>query len=632
MSSLDEIRQTRIKKLEALKKSGVNPYPADSKRELSLGEAAANFDALEKSKEEKWVAGRIMSIRGQGAIIFITLYDGTGSFQGLLKKDVLGEEKLNFWNEVTDIGDFVELRGTFFKTNRGEKTLEARDWRMLSKSLRPLPEKWHGLVDVEERYRRRYLDILMNPELHDLFIKKARFWDATRSFLKKEGFLEVDTPTIEVTTGGAEARPFKTHHNDFDLDVFMRISVGELWQKRLLAAGFPRVFEIGRVYRNEGSSPEHTQEFTGMEFYAGYMDYRQGMEFTEKMIKEVAEATFGTLQFETHGHRVDLSEPWEKIPYVDTVKKMIDIDVLSATEKEMMKKLDELGVKYEGANKERLTDSLWKYCRKQIVGPAWLIDVPKLVSPLSKAKPENPLLTERVQLILTGAEMTNGFSELNDPIDQEERFEVQKKLIEGGDEEAMMPDDEFVEMLEHGMPPAFGFAYGERLFTFLADKPLRETQLFPLMKPEGQRAPAKNKKTMMAVAVLAKDAKMEPWQELNTVAHLTAAFGARVGRGDLFTRDTIATKDDKRIKLNIKNAIMIKTASSGKELKELLSKAKEEKLEVDEFTREMIETTSDKKVVEITASKNFEEIEYLGVLVYGPKDAVEKLTGDFKLY
>ena len=632
MSSLDEIRQTRIKKLQALKKSGVNPYPADSKRELSLAEAAANFDALEKSKEEKWVAGRIMSIRGQGAIIFITLYDGTGSFQGLLKKDVLGEEKLNFWNKVTDIGDFVELRGTFFKTNRGEKTLEARDWRMLSKSLRPLPEKWHGLVDVEERYRRRYLDILMNPELHDLFIKKARFWDATRSFLKKEGFLEVDTPTIEVTTGGAEARPFKTHHNDFDLDVFMRISVGELWQKRLLAAGFPRVFEIGRVYRNEGSSPEHTQEFTGMEFYAGYMDYRQGMEFTERMIKEVAEATFGTLQFETHGHKVDLSEPWEKIPYVDTVKKMIDIDVLSATEKEMMKKLDELGVKYEGANKERLTDSLWKYCRKQIVGPAWLIDVPKLVSPLSKAKPENPLLTERVQLILTGAEMTNGFSELNDPIDQEARFEVQKKLIEGGDEEAMMPDDEFVEMLEHGMPPAFGFAYGERLFTFLADKPLRETQLFPLMKPEGQRTSAKNKKTMMAVAVLAKDAKMEPWQELNTVAHLTAAFGARVGRGDLFTRDTIATKDDKKIKLNIKNAIMIKTALSGKELKELLSKAKEEKLEVDEFTREMIETTSDKKVVEITASKNFEEIEYLGVLIYGPKDAVEKLTADFKLY
>lgn len=483
MSSIDEIRDARIKKLQLLKDRGMNPYPAESKRELSLANAANLFESLSESKEVKWISGRIMSIRGQGAIIFVTINDGTGLFQGLLKKDIIGEDKLNFWNEVVDIGDFVEMQGTFFKTNRGEKTLEAKDWRMLSKSLRPLPEKWHGLVDVEERFRKRYLDILMNGEIKDLFEKKARFWDAMRTFLKRENFLEVETPTLEVTTGGAEARPFKTHHNDFDIDVFMRISVGELWQKRLLAAGFPRTFEIGRVYRNEGSSPEHTQEFTNMELYAGYMDYKEGIKLTERMIKEVAEKTFGTLQFEIHGNKVDLSKEWELLPYVDTVKKMLGIDVLSATEEEMKEKLDELKVKYEGTNKERLTDSLWKYCRKQIVGPAWLIDVPKLVSPLSKAKPENPLLTERVQLILAGAEMTNGFSELNDPIDQGERFAEQKKMIEKGDEEAMMPDDEFVEMLEHGMPPAFGLGLGERLFSFLADKPLRETQLFPLMRP-----------------------------------------------------------------------------------------------------------------------------------------------------
>lgn len=483
MSSIDEIRDARIKKLELFKKRGVNPYPAQSNREITLETAINDFENLEKEKETKWIAGRIMSIRGQGAIIFITLYDGTASFQGLLKKDILGDEKFNFWNEATDIGDFVELQGSFFTTNRGEKTLEAKDWRMLSKSLRPLPEKWHGLQDVEERFRKRYLDILMNPEIKETFRKKAKFWEAMRNFLRKENFLEVETPTIEVTTGGAEARPFKTHHNDFDMDVYMRISVGELWQKRLLAAGFERVFEIGRIYRNEGSSPEHTQEFTNLEFYAGYMDYKQGMEFTERMIKEVAQATFDGLQFEIHGHQVDLSPEWERIAYVDTIKKMLNLDVLSATEKEMMKKLDELGVKYEGANKERLTDSLWKYCRKQIIGPAWLVDVPKLVSPLSKVKPENPMLTERVQLILAGAEMTNGFSELNDPIDQSNRFEEQRKLIEKGDQEAMMPDEEFVEMLEHGMPPAFGFGVGERLFTFLADKPVRETQLFPLMRP-----------------------------------------------------------------------------------------------------------------------------------------------------
>src|SRR3989344_2721414 len=247
MSSIDEIRGLRIKKLALFKKKGVNPYPAESKRELYLKEAIDSFDALEKGAKEgkmKWIAGRIMSIRGQGAIIFITLYDGTGVFQALLKKDVLGDEKFDFWYDVVDIGD---------------------------------------LVDVDERFRKRYLDILMNPEIKDIFIKKEKFWDATRKFLKKEGFLEVETPTLEITTGGAEAKPFQTHHHDFDIDVYLRISVGELWQKRLLAAGFPRVFEIGRCYRNEGSSPEHTQEFTNMEFYASYMDYRQGMEFTEKM-------------------------------------------------------------------------------------------------------------------------------------------------------------------------------------------------------------------------------------------------------------------------------------------------------------------------------------------------------------
>ena len=485
MSSIDEIRALRIKKLELLKKKGIEPYPAKSNRELSLQDVLKSFSDLEKSKAVKWISGRIMSIRGQGAIIFITLNDGTAHFQGLLKKDILGEEKLNFWNEVVDIGDFVELHGTFFTTGRGEKTIEAKDWRMLSKSLRPLPEKWHGLQDVEERFRKRYLDILMDPEVRELFIKKEKFWDATRNFLKKEKFLEVETPTLEITTGGAEARPFHTHHNDFDIDLYLRISVGELWQKRLLAAGFPRVFEIGRVYRNEGSSPEHTQEFTNMEFYAGYMDYLEGIDFTERMIKEVAQETFGTLEFKTHEHNLDLSKKWERISYVETIKKMFELDVLTASEKEMKKKLDELGVKYEGENKERLTDSLWKHCRKQIMGPAWVMDAPKIISPLSKAKIENPLLTERVQLLLAGAEMTNGFSELNDPLDQANRFEMQKKLIEGGDKEAMMPDAEFVEALEYGMPPTVGWGHSERLFSVIVDRPIRETVFFPLLRPKG---------------------------------------------------------------------------------------------------------------------------------------------------
>lgn len=484
MSSIDEIRDTRIKKLELLKKKGINPYPADSKRELTLKEAVENFDNLEKSGEIKWLSGRIMSIRGQGAIIFLTLNDGTAHFQALLKKDAIDDEKFNLFSEVVDIGDFIEVQGKFFTTKRGEKTVEAGDWRMLSKSLRPLPEKWHGLQDVEERYRKRYLDILMNPEIKDIFEKKMKFWETTRNFLKKENFLEVETPSLEITTGGAEARPFKTHHNDFDIDVYLRISVGELWQKRLLAAGFPRVFEIGRIYRNEGTSPEHLQEFTNMEFYASYMNLDEGKKLVRDLYIKIAKEVFGKTNFETRGHKFDLADDWLEIDYVEEVKKQTRIDVLEDSEGKMEQTLKKLDVEFQGKSRERMTDSLWKYCRKNISGPAYLINHPKIVAPLSKEHPEDSRKTEMFQVIIAGSEIGRAHAELNDPIDQKKRFEDQNKLFEAGDEEAMMPDWEFVEMLEYGMPPNFGFGFGERFFAFLIDKPIRETQLFPLMKPK----------------------------------------------------------------------------------------------------------------------------------------------------
>jgi len=483
MSSIDEIRDTRIKKLELLKQKGVNPYPAESKRELSLSETIQKFDELEKTKEEKWIAGRIMSIRGQGAIVFITLNDGTATFQGLLKKDILGDEKLDFFSEVVDIGDFVELHGTFFTTKRGEKTLEAKDWRMLSKSLLPLPEKWHGLQDVEERFRKRYLDILMDEEVKSLLIKKTKFWDVARVFMKENGFLEVETPSLEVTTGGAEATPFKTFNEDFKLPLYLRISIGELWQKRLMSAGFPKTFEIGRAYRNEGSDANHLQEFTNLEFYWAYANYKDGMDLAEKLYKKIAQDVFGTTVFETRGHKFDLGGEWQKIDYRDTVKRETGIDILNTNFDEVKKKLDELEVKYDGNTMERLVDTLWKYCRRKISGPVFLTGHPKLVSPLSKSMPENIDLTERFQIIIAGSEVGNGFSELNDPVDQRERFATQQELLAGGDKEAMMPDMEFVEMLEYGMPPTCGFGFGEMLFAFLADKPIRETQFFPLMKP-----------------------------------------------------------------------------------------------------------------------------------------------------
>ncbi len=490
MASIEELRVTRLEKLKLLKEAGINPYPSKVPRDFSLVEIKKSFLEFEKKHGEKGVpvsvAGRITAIRGQGAILFVVLDDSTAKLQAVLKKDTLDDTSFTLFTNTIDIGDIVSVSGTLFTTQRGEQSILVTAWTIATKTLLPLPEKWHGLQDADERYRKRYLDFVMNPELRDLMYKKAKFWAVTRRMLAENGFLEVETPTLEVTTGGAEATPFKTHHNDFDLPVYLRISVGELWQKRLMAGGFPRTFEIGRVYRNEGSSPDHLQEFTGMEFYASYMDFDEGVALTEKMIKTLAQETFGKLAFTSREHSFDLSGDWPRIDYVETVKKMTGLDVLTATEKEMATALDRLKVKYDGVNRERLTDTLWKFCRKQISGPAWLVNHPKLVSPLSKIHPDNPQLTLRAQLILAGAEVTNGFAELNDAIDQKARFDDQKKLIEAGDTEAMMPDDEFVEMLEHGMPPTFGFAYGDRLFSFLADKPIRETQMFPLMRPKGK--------------------------------------------------------------------------------------------------------------------------------------------------
>lgn len=484
MASQEEIKAVRLKKIKLLKEAGMEAYPAKVPRDFCLRDAKKNFEEYEKSKKPASVAGRVMTIRGQGAILFVVLYDGRGKMQTVFKKDTLSEKLFKLFKETADIGDFISVTGTFFKTERGEESLLATDWTMAAKSLSALPEKWHGIQDEEERFRKRYLDILFDPELKKLFELKSKFWDATRKFLKAREFLEIETPTLEITTGGAEANPFKTHHDDFDVDVYMRISVGELWQKRLMAAGFPKTFEIGRVWRNEGTSPEHLQEFTNMEFYWAYADYHDGMKLVQEMYRTIATEVFGTTTFEIRGHAFDLAGEWPKIDYVEEIKKHTGIDILQSTEKEMEKKLKELAVEYDGDNRERLIDTLWKYCRKKISGPVFLTHHPKIVSPLAKESKELPGTVERFQVIIAGSEVGNGWSEINDPRDQAARFDVQQELLNSGDKEAMMADHEFVEMLEYGMPPTCGFGFGERLFAFMAGKPLRETQLFPLMRPK----------------------------------------------------------------------------------------------------------------------------------------------------
>jgi lysyl-tRNA synthetase class 2 len=482
MSSLDEIRSERERKRDLLRAAGMNPYASDTARTHTIATVTSEFDALADDETELVVAGRIVSLRRHGGSAFADVSDGTGSMQLFFSRDAIGTHLFNLLNDTIDPSDFIEVKGVPFLTKRGAEAIAVSDWRILTKALQAVPSEHFGLKDEEERLRKRYLDLQLDPEVRELFQKKAQFWAVARRFLTERGFLEVETPTLEYTTGGAEARPFATHHNDFDLDVYLRISVGELWQKRLMAAGYEKTFEIGRAYRNEGTSPEHLQEFTNCEFYWSYADYRDGMALVQELYRTIATEVFGTTTFTTRGFTFDLADEWQEIDYVEEIRRQTSINVLSASKTEMEAKLRELGVVYEGNNKERLTDTLWKYCRKQIAGPAFLVNHPALVAPLAK-RTESGDTVQIFQPILGGSEVGKGYSELNDPEEQGKRFREQQALLEAGDEEAMMPDWEFVEMLEYGMPPTVGFGFGERLFAFLVDKPLRETQLFPLMRP-----------------------------------------------------------------------------------------------------------------------------------------------------
>jgi lysyl-tRNA synthetase class 2 len=477
-------RSIRIERLKKIRKKGINPYPATTKRTLEISKVLLNHPM--DGVTEVIVAGRIMSIREHGGSTFVDLDDGTGKIQIYFKKDNLKDSLLSYQDfiDLMDVGDFIEVRGSCMYTKKGEKTLLVQSWGILTKAIKPIPSKWYGIKDKETRYRKRYLDLLLNPELREMFKRKAKFWNSMREFLLRKGFIEVYTPILENTTGGADAKPFITHHNALDIDVYLRISMGELWQKRLMVAGFPKTFEIGRQFRNEGIDPEHLQDYMQMEYYWAYADYNQGMELTRELIQHIAQETFGALKFKINNFDVDLAGKWDKIDFCDEIKKQLDFNVKGSSINQLKQKLDNLSVEHEETiEKGRLMDLLWKQCRKNIAGPAYLIHAPVEVSPLAKRSEYDPRTTQRFQLILAGSELCNGYSELNDPLDQRERFLEQARLREGGDEEAQMNDEDFVEALEYGMPPVCGLGISERLFSFLEGKSIRECVMFPLLRP-----------------------------------------------------------------------------------------------------------------------------------------------------
>lgn len=492
MATLKELRDERLRKLEELRNLGINPYPAQTNRTHMAGEVSGDFAAYDG--ETVTVAGRITGIRKFGKIAFVVLRDSSDEIQLFLKSDMLAEldaasgtiglGQLN----LLDSGDFIEASGPVIKTQTGEVSIAAENLRLLTKSLRPMPTKQEGFTNKEERMRRRYVDMNVNDDVRQRFIRRSRFWQATRTFLLSEGFLEINIPVLETTAGGADATPFVTHMNALDQDFYLRIS-HELPLKRLLVAGYEKVFDIGPRFRNENYSEEHLPEHVAMEWYWAYADWEMGMELTERMIRDIVDKTWGTRHFTlSDGSQVDFGNDGEHFPrisFVDILKKQYGIDVFDSSMGEILAKLKENKLEVEKQdNRQRSLDKLWKKYRKTIAGPVFLVDMPTFMQPLAKVQPGNPLLTQQFNLVFGGSEMCKAFSELNDPLDQLHRFAEQQALRDAGDDEAQMMDIDYVEALEYAMPPACGLGFSERIFWSLEGVSAREGVPFPQLRHE----------------------------------------------------------------------------------------------------------------------------------------------------
>lgn len=488
MATLKELRDERLRKLEELKQLGINPYPAKTERTHTTEQVVDEFAALEN--QTVTVAGRITGIRKFGQLAFIVVRDQSGQVQLFLKGDTV--EPLNPANSqvgmselpLLDTGDFIQATGPVIKTKTGEISVDVRQLRLLTKSLRPMPTKQDGFTNKEERMRRRYVDMNVNVEVRERFVRRARFWQATRDFLNERGFYEVNVPVLEHTTGGADANPFVTHMDALDNDFYLRIS-HELPLKRLLGGGFEKVYDIGPRFRNENYSDEHLPEHVAMEWYWAYADWRDGMQLMTDMYRYVLKETFGTLQFKLGEFEIDLEKEWEEWDYAQVIKDRYGIDPFATTIDEVKKALKDNKLEVEKTeNLARGIDKLWKNIRKDVAGPVWLINTPTFISPLSKTNPDRPETVQRFQPVIAGSELGNGFSELNDPIDQYNRFVEQQNMRDAGDEEAMMLDIDFVEMLEYGMPPACGWGYSERVFWVFEGVTAREGVPFPQLRHE----------------------------------------------------------------------------------------------------------------------------------------------------
>ncbi|MFA4967056.1 MAG: lysine--tRNA ligase [Candidatus Margulisiibacteriota bacterium] len=493
---LSELLKVRRDKLEDFKKSGFDPYPYKYERTHTSAEILKQFEGLkgeEESPEQVSVAGRVMAKRGHGKAFFMHLMDGWGRVQVYAKLDVLGKDKYEHFEKL-DMGDFIGVKGKIFRTRTGELTVRVSGWTLLSKSLHPMPEKWHGLQDKELRYRERYVDLMVNPETKEVFLKRIKIVSAIRKFLESRGFLEVETPILNVMQGGAAARPFESYHDALDMPLFMRIAP-ELYLKRLLVGGFEKIFEMGRVFRNEGISYKHNPEYTMLEIYEAYADYHDIMKLTEEMVLSAIKDISSDLKIEFKGEMIDFTLPWRRIPLFQALKEYGGVDIEGKSDEEIRKAAKSKGIEgYEEIGIGKIINVLYdKLVEPNLRQPTFIIDYPIETSPLAKKKRDNPKLVERFELIVAGMELANAFSELNDPMDQRERLKKQSELKAAGDEEAESMDEDFLRALEYGMPPAGGLGIGiDRLVMLLTNSPsIRDVIFFPHMRPIAEAEPKK---------------------------------------------------------------------------------------------------------------------------------------------
>lgn len=492
MATLQELRGERLRKLEELKQLGINAYPAKTHRTNLTADVTERFESF--AGKTITIAGRITNIRKFGKIAFIVLKDATGTLQLFLREDHLqplraADSQVGFEQlPLLDNGDFIEATGEVIKTKTGEISLDLERMRILAKSLRPMPAAHEGFSNKEERLRRRYVDTNANIDVYQRYLRRSRFWQATREFLISEGFVEMNIPVLELTTGGADATPFVTHMDALDQDFYLRIS-HELPLKRLLVGGYEKVFDIGPRFRNENYSDEHLPEHMAMEWYWAYADWEMGMKLTERLVRAVADKTFGKRTFAlANGQQIDLGpdgRDWPRISFVDVIREHYGLDVSTCTLDDVKEQLKKHHIEVEKSeNRARGLDKLWKKVRGTIVGPAFLVDIPTFLQPLAKTQPDNPQLTEQFNLLLGGSELCKAYSELNDPVDQLHRFIEQQAMRDAGDSEAQMLDIDYVEALEYAMPPACGFGYSERLFWVLEGVTAREGVIFPQLRRE----------------------------------------------------------------------------------------------------------------------------------------------------